>query len=312
MAGSMLAGGFRRAFTLSRALSTTRPAGSTLSRALSSAVVRGPLPPAVPALPLVGSIPWVSNLSTPEGKTSLSLDPYRGFKELYRRHGPDNVSETHLCADPREFHKVIMADGSYPLGAIELQWPIIAYYKSVGNPLEHFHGRGEPWRRMRFAMQKSILPPMAANAFAPAIAASASAASKAAAQNAHDIGGFTARASFDLFSAVTLGRETRTADESQAVTNAGDQRFCEDTIEALELLSEMHKRFERAAHDALTYGVKISKELLTKVKAGEALSEAERASYLLLNLISLTLLASVDTTSSIINWCLVHLARNPQ
>jgi cytochrome P450 len=43
-----------------------------------------------------------------------------------------------------------------------------------------------------------------------------------------------------------------------------------------------------------------------KAEAAEGVSEAE-----LLAVVSLALVASVDTTSSIVNWCLTHLARHP-
>lgn len=320
-------------------------------------------PPGFPRLPLLGSLPWFSNLSLPDGSSVQSLDEqHESWAEGTRRHGPvwrvgipglgKGISgDLTLCADPREFVKVLQAEGKYPYGAIQLQWPFIVWATKHGRTVGKLFTRSEDWRHIRHGMQKSILPPAAAAGYAAIIGTTG----REVVLNAplwDDAGAFMSRASFDLFAGLALGRRIRASDPRPGASLPEDERFCVDTIEALDLLpdviqdlpsiamsslgleSPMMKRYFRAVSGALDYAEAQVREMLARLDAAEPLSTAEEASYLastvrtqraaaaagaadaltddeIVASVSVALVASVDTTSSIATWVLAHLAREP-
>ena len=239
-------------------------------------------PPGFPRLPLLGSLPWFSNLSLPDGSSVQSLDEqHESWAEGTRRHGPvwrvgipglgKGISgDLTLCADPREFVKVLQAEGKYPYGAIQLQWPFIVWATKHGRTVGKLFTRSEDWRHIRHGMQKSILPPAAAAGYAAIIGTTG----REVVLNAplwDDAGSFMSRASFDLFAGLALGRRIRASDPRPGASLPEDERFCVDTIEALDLLpdviqdlpsiamsslgleSPMMKRYFRAVSGALDY-----------------------------------------------------------
>lgn len=336
---------------------------SAATPAVGAPATAGPRAPGFPMLPVLGSLPWVKSLALPSGeRVDATVDHHRAFAEGHRRFGPvwrigipgigaGLSGEVHICADPREFMKALRAEGKFPFGAIMLHWPAISCFRETGRTVAKLYTRTEDWRRMRHGFQKDLLPPAAALSYAPAIADAAS----DVVLNAplwEDASAFMSRASFDLFSTLTLGRRTRTSDPSPGAAEPAASKFAGDTIDALDSLvpvmqhlpsllarglglkSGKRRGFERAMLDALDYSDEAVRDIIERWDRGAAFTDAEQRSYAVNTLrrqraeaaetgrptladedivaaVSLTLIASVDTTSSITCWTLAHLAREP-
>ena len=253
-----------------------------------------------------------------------------------------------VVTDPNEFHKVLRKEGPLPFGAVQTEWPFHEFFKDQKSPLANFFTRDENWKKLRRFMQTDLLSPQAAKGYVPGMVEAAQLASKGIDKNTSDLSSFMARVSFDLFSSVIFGELTNLAAGTDK--DATNVEFCEASQNALECLFPIMMSVSSLPLKKL--GIKTSKyqymerELLRSRELAFAkvqnfrerkqrgqLTERELASYASLSIdrqlaargtdesvsdqevseiIVLALSAAIDTTSAVLNWCLVHLAMNPQ
>jgi cytochrome P450 len=314
--------------------------------------------PSLPMLPVIGSLPWLERIPDGDGRRwSFTAQPLDALLHLGRTHGPllrmglpgvgvGVRSEMYLCSDPVEYMQVMRSEGIHPYGAVQLQWAIGDFAQKHMPAAHHLFGRGPDWRRVRLAMQKDILPPDAALAYAPGVIAAAEAAADGAPLCAHEMSDYMNRATFDMFNAVLLGRVCRTADPQSKQRDAQDLAFAHDAAATFENLAKlgtsiaeplantlglplrMKRQFDTSFLRCMRRAKELSAELLEREARGE-LTPAEETSYPVravrraraggtesvaetVEVVSSTLLAAVDTTSTTANWVYVHLARNPE
>ena len=252
--------------------------------------------------------------------------------------------------DANEYMKVLRQEGQYPLGAVSSDWPLIMYLHSVESSLMDkdggFFGRGLQWKRQRRFLQTDLLSPTAANGYVPGMVQAAQEASKGLIYCSSDVSSFMVRCSFDLFSSVMFGELTKVAN-SKSNPDPDNIRFCDATVAFMGTLFPMmlkpHLRillnfgfkpkeyafFEK--HFDISRKIANAKlEAFREKKEKHLLNELESSSYFsraidrmksnpeslsdkeLSEIGSLLLVASVDTTSSILGWCIVHLAMNQE
>lgn len=209
--------------------------------------------------------------------------------------------------------------------------------------------QGPEWRRVRSFLQTDLLSPQSAGRYLPGIIRAAEYASKGAASEEDNIKAFLNKASFDMFSMILLGDLPRIADPN-TVSKPEDERFCDKVASALKtnnqlnqsvksmlmnqmgLTSDLYKGFANNWKEALEIArVKID-NVLAKRENG-SLSEEETASYLnqamdrqeaealtsddpvtvneVKDIATALLSASVDTTSGMMAWHLLHISQNP-
>jgi len=249
-----------------------------------------------------------------------------------------------VCTDPVEFVKVIQNEGRCPIGAIQQQWVFHEANKSLGTTIQDFFTQGEEWRRLRLATQKSLLSASAVNGYISGICKAAADASPAFEWNKDELTVFTNQCSFDVFCTVCFGQLMHTA---TGKTNNANQLFCQKSnamvSEVFPLMLSIKERFFNKIGYASARFSKMTKnleavnercselidEFLERRSRGE-LNEFELRSYMAVNLskgeesnssltdqefkemTSLLLMTSVDTTSGILCWVLIHLALYPE
>jgi len=209
-----------------------------------------------------------------------------------------------------------------------------------------YWGDGPKWRRLRSFLQTDLLTPKIAKGYVPGMIRAAeyasAGASKFSGPNRFPI--FSARASFDMFTSVTFGEFSRVANP-KTEGSSDDKDFCKYALDASENLiplllqpkqilcnllgitTEQYKQFSGNWKMARNIGLKKSHEFMAKASSGE-LGEFQQRSYManaikrkneggdvsveeLADLNFLILSASLDTTSSLLNWLVVHLSLNP-
>jgi len=208
--------------------------------------------------------------------------------------------------------------------------------------------QGESWQRIRRFMQTDLLSPDAAKGYVPGMIKACQTASQGAPLHAKNINGYTAQCSFDMFSSIVFGEFPGLAGRGKKEEQ--DEMFCTSSIAALELIIPMMADpTERIQHKlgfkSKTYSTfeanftiarKIASQKIENFKErkanGELQNDFEKNSYASLaidrylsslgeegalqedevgELIMVALVAALDTTSAMLNWCIVHLAMNP-
>ncbi len=216
---------------------------------------------------------------------------------------------------------------------------------SVGRAL---FSQGESWQRIRRFMQTDLLSPGSAKGYVPGMIKACETASQGAPLYAKDINGYTAQCSFDMFSSIVFGEFPGMAGTGKKEEQ--DLTFCKSSVDALELVlpmmadpselfqyklglkSKTYSTFE----SNFTVARKIASQKVQSFKErkanGELQNDFEKNSYASLaidrylssvgeegaleedevgELIMISLVAALDTTSAMLNWCIVHLAMNP-
>lgn len=208
-----------------------------------------------------------------------------------------------------------------------------------------FMGRGETWKRIRNFMQTDMLSPQSANGYIPIMAEAARFASKGAPASSGDLNGYTNRCSFDLFTAMMFGQLSKMADP-QTGKDQVNIDFCNAASDGMDaVLKQMTSPWNlilfqfgiktRLYHDMsnsfqTTWDIANEKykEFRKRYDANE-LTEAEKSSYLyraiireeedesiheeeLTDIVRVALTAAIDTTSSLLDWNILHLALNPE
>jgi len=202
-------------------------------------------------------------------------------------------------------------------------------------------GHGEAWRQERMFFQQDLQTPKAARGYIPGLAKAAQLASRGAPACADSMDSFAARSSFDLFTAAFFGQLIESADPATPCL-PGNLEFAEAILDATMLLVPMLQspvemlkdRVGVESADARLLRDKFSvtmehasglvRSFVERWEAGE-LNKYEQASYLraaldrrlknehvteeaLVGISFILLAASVDTTSSLVNWTLLQLA----
>jgi cytochrome P450 len=258
-------------------------------------------------------------------------------------------ARVYFLTDANEYMKVLRQEGPFPFGVIQVDWPLVSYFHSVKSALmdeeNGFFGQGLKWKRQRKFLQTDLLSPAAAKGYVPGMVHAAQIASKGLVDFRSEVNKFMLWSSFDMFSSIMFGEVTGVANP-KSNPDPENIKFCNASVEAIEsifpLLLKPHLRL------FLKFGVKpaeyrhfeeqlnISRsianaklEAFRKRKELQDITEAERASYFsraidrlkadpdsisedeLAEIGGMLLTASVDTTSSVLNWCIIHLAMNP-
>ncbi len=196
-------------------------------------------------------------------------------------------------------------------------------------------------------MQTDLLHPSAAKGYVPGMIRACQIASEGAPLFAKSMKQFTAASSFDMFSSVMFGEMTGLAGGNS--DNAENKRFCEVSLEATKKMNPMvrdpvtkikkkigiktkeYATFEANLDESRRIATSKMKEFRRRKGNGE-LSEFEQKSYAsraldrffetegeegaleedeVTEILVVALIAAMDTTSSMLNWCLIHLAMNP-
>jgi len=282
--------------------------------------------------------------------SSLSLSLYCYNISYTVGSDDDYHGTTYVIQDPSEMMKLLRREGIYPTSIVQKQWAMKRFlaesgFGRVGGILEH----GPEWKRVRSFLQTDLLSPTSAARYIPGIIRAAEYASKGAAANQDNLKLFLNESSFDMFSMILLGDLPRISDPSTE-SKPEDIIFCRNVANALStnsrlnqdvksmimnqmgLKSSLYNFFADSWTEALGIAqVKID-AVLEKRKHG-TLSEEEAASYLnqamdrqmeeaektddpvtveeVKKIATALLSASVDTTSGLMSWHLLHVAQNP-
>jgi cytochrome P450 len=253
----------------------------------------------------------------------------------------------HITTDPNEMAKVIRSEGAYPSGFTENLWYLHKVLKDTGSVLVDgddygLFGSGERWKRQRTFLQAGMLDPKAAKRFIPGIMEAARLASKSAPAKSSEVNEFLNYCSFDMFNTFMFGELTRCSDPS--TTNEENIQFCKSNLRMADLAGHINfSPYEKIMGSLLGINTKLFNEYkhawnvvngiaTTKVNRfieryhGGALNDFEKASYLagaielqakensdvskeeMIALCVVSLVASIDTTSNVTAWNLVHLA----
>ena len=197
-------------------------------------------------------------------------------------------------------------------------------------------------------MQTDLLHPSAAKGYVPGMIRAVQIASEGAPLFAKNMKNFTASSSFDMFSSVMFGEMTGLAGGNS--DSAENERFCEVSLAATKKMNPMvrdpatkikkkllgiktkdYATFEANMDESRRIATSKMKEFKRRKERGE-LSEFEQNSYAsraidrflvsageegaleedeVTEILVVALIAAMDTTSSMLNWCLIHLAMNP-
>jgi len=247
-----------------------------------------------------------------------------------------------ICTDPLEYMKVLRNEGRHPFGATQSLWTIKEVSRKNDWATQPIFSQGEEWRRLRSAFQKALLSPSTVKGYLPGICKAAENSSTAFECYQDQLDEYTSYCSFDMFCCVTFGRLMNT---TTGEADDKNQKFCNVTMDAL---SEMRpltynvrelvlnklgwttpgmSQFNKNWRTSAAYATQLVDDFLERRDRGE-LNEFETNSYIAVNLektekdgltlqefkevTGFLLAVSVDTTSSIINWVLVHLAFYPE
>lgn len=208
-----------------------------------------------------------------------------------------------------------------------------------------FAGRGATWKRLRTFLQTDLLSPQAAAGYVPIMAEAARLASRGAPASSDDLNAYTNRCSFDLFNSLMFGQLTKMADPDTG-HDEDNINFCQASVKGMEAMlaqltspvqlplfkmgirTKLYK--DMASNMAVAFDIANKKvaSFRARYDAGD-LTEAEKISYLgraigrqrdpsssiseqdLIELINISLVAAIDTTSSLLSWNMMHLALNP-
>lgn len=209
--------------------------------------------------------------------------------------------------------------------------------------------QGEEWQRIRRFMQTDLLSPDAARGYVPGMIKACQIASQGAPSHANNINEYMAQCSFDMFTSIMFGEFTGLAG-SGGDKDKHNEKFCTSSIAALELIvpiiinpveklqsslgikTKLYSTFS----DNFDVARRLASQKLESFKErkanGEVHTDFEKQSYASLaidryltslgeegaleeddigEIIVIALIAALDTTSAMLNWCVVHLAMNP-
>lgn len=208
--------------------------------------------------------------------------------------------------------------------------------------------QGESWQRIRRFMQTDLLSPDAAKGYVKGMIKACQTASQGAPLHAKNINEYAAQCSFDMFSSIVFGDFPGLAGSGEKEER--DENFCRSSITALELIIPMMlDPTERVRNSfgfkSKTYSIfeanfgvarEIASQKIAEFKVrkanGELYNDFEKNSYASLaidrfmssvgeegaleeedvgEMIMVALIAALDTTSAMLNWCILHLAINP-
>ena len=258
-------------------------------------------------------------------------------------------ARVYYMTDANEYMKVLRHEGPFLFGVIHVELPLISYFHSVGWALmdkeKGYFGQGQRWKRQRKFLQADLLSPSAARGYIPGMIQAAKVASNGMADFCSDVNEFMVRTTFDMFSSMMFGEIAGIANP-KSNPDPENMKFCISLKEGLGSIYPLmiaphirlllkfgiklaeYKHFEE--HFSISRCIATAKlEAFRGKKERQALTEAEKASYFsraidrmkadpesisekeLAEIGLLLLAASVDTTSSFLNWCIVHLAMNP-
>jgi len=209
-----------------------------------------------------------------------------------------------------------------------------------------FFGNGDTWRRLRNFMQAGLFNPSSAKSFTWGIIEACDKASASAPLYQDQMSLYSARIGFDAFYSVTFGKQSGVASLEESLDeNSQFADFAEGGLSQLVPLmqpkeafryrlgikTDTYKKFVENldnAYDIVLHQINDFRER----RARNELSDSENISLLakqmdrqernmgtedevslkeMTELQFLQLLVAVDTTSSVINWTLLHLAMNP-
>eukprot|EP00927_Polykrikos_kofoidii_P072039 TRINITY_DN6820_c1_g1_i1.p1 TRINITY_DN6820_c1_g1~~TRINITY_DN6820_c1_g1_i1.p1 ORF type:complete len:517 (+),score=45.51 TRINITY_DN6820_c1_g1_i1:118-1668(+) len=295
--------------------------------------------PGPKAWPLIGCIPdfmgRVSGFDPPNGPTMIKAhqELYQEFGDIYRQ---EMAGETHLSVcRPEEYIKMYRNEGNFPAGAAETLWIIERWAEQHGmHTHKKFMGRGQSWRDIRMVMQEDIISPQAARTYLPYINEACRLASKNFSSHAAAPDKFVTRVAFDMFCSLFYGVQMQTAAGSGL---PADLEFVDNTTKVFHILGtsifkpylqwpifryhSIHNEFTSRMNSSYDY----SRELLKRAVEESHGQPQDCKPYIVRILESgkmpegdikqvaaVTLLAGVDTTQSVINWNMLHLALNPE
>jgi len=253
------------------------------------------------------------------------------FMKVLRKEGPFPFGPLALQWPLTEYYKERKDDGS-PGG-------------SAGSG---FLSNGSDWQKYRRFIQSDLLHPTAAKGYISGIIKASQMASEGAPKHSKDVAEYMALASFDMFTSVAFGEfpaiATGESDQKEY------KEFCKSALgglglvlpligNPLELLqrkmgikTKLYAEFEEHFSKAREIAHEKVKHFRTRKATGELQNEYEANSYANLSIdrqqkgmdeedaltedeaaemIVMGLIAAVDTTSSYLNWTLIHLAMNP-
>lgn len=209
--------------------------------------------------------------------------------------------------------------------------------------------RGADWQRIRRFMQSDLLGPAAAKGYVPGMIRACQIASEGAPLHSKSIESFTTFCSFDMFSSVIFGNFPGLASGKEAQEE--NERFCNTTLEALGTVTPMlmnpllrvmktigiKPKVYADMEEKLTISRNTARDKMKEFKLrkerGELVNDFEKSSYASLSIdrflasegeedaleeedmaeiLVVALIAALDTTSALLNWCLIHLAMNPE
>jgi len=308
--------------------------------------------PGLGSLPYIGSSWQMKRLKAANGHTIDLEQVYDGYPILHKKYGlvytigiPGlGIGSRGLivvCTDPREYIKVLRNEGKYPYSQTILLW-MMKEVSRRNNWTTALFSQGEDWRRLRITFQKELLSPSTIKGYIPGVCKAADISSTAFEQWQDQVDVYTSYCSFDMFSCVAFGRLMKT---STGEADDESKRFCKVTMDALSDIlpllfspsefvlnslgwtTSRFNQFNKNWKDSNAYGTQLVHEFLKRRDLGE-LTEFETNSYIAANLrktekdglsvkefkeiTSGLLAASVDTTSGVINWVLIHLALYPK
>lgn len=208
--------------------------------------------------------------------------------------------------------------------------------------------QGESWQRIRRFMQTDLLSPVAAKGYVAGMLKACQIASHGAPLHAKNINAYTAQCSFDMFSSIVFGEFPGLAGSGEK--SEQDETFCTSSINASELIVPMMVDpaekiqnllgFESKSYSTFEENFSVARRIASQKIAnfkeckanGKLCTDFEKNSYAshaidrYLNsvgeegaleeedvgeIIMVALIAALDTTSAMLNWCIVHLAMNP-
>jgi cytochrome P450 len=210
-----------------------------------------------------------------------------------------------------------------------------------------FFGRGDDWKSIRNFLQTDLLSPQSAAGYIPGVIIAVELASKGAPQSQNDLNSYLNRCAFDMFCSVMFGELVRVADPSTP-TEPKNLEFIENAVRFLNISTEMLLNpYETIVGNGMNFKTKMYKEFeicadvvfdisrekirqFQKLYNQDKLDELQKQSYLanalrrraelsdsdivteemMIDICTVLLTASVDTTSGVMGWALLHISLN--
>jgi len=170
--------------------------------------------PGPPALPVVGSMPWLAmnaDMQELNGIVGTLQEKYGdmliyGFPMLQDAYGSKKLIA--MLSNPRHIQEVLIQQGPYPVGGLEMFWSMHKYCDKYQFPrLKEFMKRGPAWKKHRAYVQKGLLGPKDSRSHFPGIMKSSAASSIMFKEycDKNEIINFLYRTTYDLITAVLYG-----------------------------------------------------------------------------------------------------------